>query len=269
MKKLLLLFVIALFCITFVYSAPTKFSGTSTIGIDVEHPYLDPYKINDTVKFHFHIFNTTNGLPIRATTSTTCSFHLYNGTGSHIFKNNYAVGSDDVLDYEQIITGGNFTKAGQYAYVFQCNNSAEGGYYANNFMVTPNGEVATTGKAIFYVGLLFVLLFFLGISIFFFNETENLLGKVGSLGVGYLLLIAVTFIAWNMASDFFITSTFIIAMMRTLFIVLMVGLFPLIIGLFMWYFLMLFRIKEIQRLMDKGIGYDEANRRAGKGGKYK
>lgn len=262
MKKLLLVMILGIFLISLVASAPTKFSGASTIGIDVEHPYLDPYKINDTVKFHFHIFNTSNGLPIKANTSaTTCSFHLYNGTGSHLFKNNYAVGSDDILDYEQIINGGNFTKAGQYAYVFQCNNSAEGGYYSNSFMVTPNGEIATTGKAIFYIGLLFVLLFFLGVSIYFFTDTDNLLGKVGSLGVGYLLLIAVTFISWNMASDFFISATFLINMMEILFYVLLIGLFPLIIGLFIWYFLLLWKIKEIERLMSKGFSYEDANRR--------
>jgi hypothetical protein len=269
MKKLLLIFIFALFFLSFVSSAPTKFSGTSTIGIEVEHPYIDPYKINDTIKFHFHIFNASNGLQIRATSLMSCSFHLYNSTGSHIFKNNYNVGSDDILDYEQIILGGNFTKAGQYAYVFQCNNSAEGGYYSNTFSVTPNREEATTGKAVFYIGLLFVLLFFFGISIYFFSDTDNLLTRVGSLGFAYLLLIAITFIAWNMASDFLTSSPFLIQMMRIVFFILLAGAFPLLVGMFAYYLIMLFRIKEIQRLMDRGIGYDEASKRAGSGGKYK
>jgi hypothetical protein len=152
-------------------------------------------------------------------------------------------------------------KSGEYSYFSECGHGS--------FSVTPNGEEATTGKAVFYIGLLFVLLFFLGISIYFFSDTDNLLGKVASIGLGYLLLIAINFIAWNMASDFLTSSPFLIEMMRIVFFVLIVGLFPLLVGGFIWYFLMLWRIKEIQRLMDKGIGYDEANKRAGSGGKYK
>jgi hypothetical protein len=158
-------------------------------------------------------------------------------------------------------TFNNSLSTGEYQYFSDCGSGS--------FMVTPNGEEATTGKAVFYIGLLFVLLFFFAVTIFFFSDTDNILGKVASIGLGYLLLIAITFIAWNMAKDFLTSSPFLIEMMRIVFFVLIVGLFPLVLGGFIWYFLMLFKIKEIQRLMDRGIGYDEAKKRAGSGGKYK
>lgn len=130
------------------------------------------------------------------------------------------------------------------------------------FSITPNGEDATTGKAVFYIGLLLVLIFFFAISISMFVKFDNLLARVGMFGIAYLLLISITFVGWNMAKDFLTSSTFLIAMLKILFIVLIVGFFPLIIGAFAWYVLMIFKIKEIQRLMDKGFSLEEIGRRS-------
>lgn len=152
------------------------------------------------------------------------------------------------------------TQAGQYNYFL--NN------YSNSFLVTPNGEEATSGKAIFYIGLLFVLIVFLVLIAFSFVKFDNLLNRVGMLGLGYLVLIAITFIAWNMSRDFLTSSPFTISMFWILFLVLMVGAFPLLIGGFAWYIIMLFQIKEIQHMMDKGMDGEEAQRRV-RGGKHK
>jgi len=160
---LLMLFIFfgAIAFIGFTSAAPTKFSGTSTMGIDIEHPIADPIKVGEMHKFHFHIFNSSTGIPIKADKRTAnCTFHLYNSTGSHIFKVNDVVSSDDIYDYEQIILGGNFTNPGQYSYVFQCNTSSSGGYYTNYFQVTPTGD--DRGFGLFLVLLGCALLFFLG-----------------------------------------------------------------------------------------------------------
>ena len=51
-------------------------------------------------------------------------------------------------------------------------------------------------------------------------------------------------------------------MLRILFIVLMIGAFPLFIGAFAWYIMMMIKIKEINRMMEKGIPYEEAEKRS-------
>lgn len=167
------------------------------------------------------------------------------------------------------------TKSGTYYYYSYCNTSLNGIYIVTgvgdpdaevevwnyDFKITPNGEEITEGKAIFYIGLLITLIFFLILSIYSFVRFDNLLCRVGMLGLSYLLLIAITFIGWNMASDFLTSSPFLIAMLRIFFWVLIVGLFPLLIGGFAYYLLMLFKIKEIERLLQKGIPYDEAEER--------
>ncbi len=126
--------------------------------------------------------------------------------------------------------------------------------------------VAGTGEAIVYFGLNGTLLLFLMGCFFIFLNFNNLLARVGSFGFGYLLVVAISFVSWQMASDF-ITSVFLIEMFRIIFIVLMVGAFPLLISSFAWYMIMLFKINEIEKLMGKGMDQDEAERRQGR--KYK
>jgi len=145
-----------------------------------------------------------------------------------------------------------------------CSNGTETVVWAYDFDVTPNGEIMTVGKALINIGLLSILIIFFIACIMFFIHGKNLLSKVSTIGLGYLLLIAITFISWNMASDFLSSVPFVPAMFRILFFVLMAGLFPLLLGGFAWYFFMLWKIKEIQDLMNKGMSMDEAERRQGR-----
>lgn len=167
------------------------------------------------------------------------------------------------------------TKSGtEFTYPF-CNTSLLGQYIVNgvgdidglgtifayDFEITVNGKTATTGRALIDGALILVLVVFLICSLWIFLTTDNLLGKVGMVGFGYLLLIAISFISWNMASDFLLSAPFLASFFKILFIVLMVGLLPLIIGGFVWYFFMVFKVKEIERLMTRGFSVEEAKRR--------
>jgi hypothetical protein len=131
------------------------------------------------------------------------------------------------------------------------------GYYD----VTPNGQTATIGTGVFYIGLLVILVIFLIGCVVFFMNFDNLLARVGMIGLGYLLLIAISFVAWNMAKDFLTSSPFLIEMFWVIFLVLIIGLFPLLIGGFAWYLIMLFQIKEINNLMEHGMDEQEAHER--------
>lgn len=126
--------------------------------------------------------------------------------------------------------------------------------------------VAGTGEAIVYTTLNVVLLVFLIGCFAVFLYFNNLIARVLSFGIGYLLIVAITFVGWQMANDF-LTSPFLIEMFRIIFLVFVIGALPLLIGAFAWYVIMLFKIKEIDRLMTKGYSMDEAERRQGR--KYK
>lgn len=268
-KNILTLIIGIFFLLTFslnnVNSAGIVTNVNTQSGYTIYYPQFDyiPQNLNFTLTIY--VSNRSNSL-IVPNTDVSCYLRLFNSSGLSTFDSGVMA---KVLNNRHTIaiTSGNFSDLGLHSFFIWCNSSSFGGEVNGVFQVTPNGEEATTGKAVFYIGLLFVLLFFLGISIFFFSDTDNLLTKVGSLGIAYLLLIAVTFIAWNMAKDFLTSSPFLISMLNTLFIILIIGAFPLLIGMFAWYVIMLFQIKEIHRLMDKGLSYDEAKRRQGE--KYK
>jgi hypothetical protein len=273
-KKInLLVCMIFLFAILPLVSSVSPFISTNAQGGCTIVPIIrDTIKQSTDFDFNFHVINQSNGYPI-SNASISCYFHLYNQTGDHVLfqeLRNDPISEHLVInEFVARVGGGNFSSVGNYAYQVQCNGTMVIGGCADKglFVVTPNGIEATTGRAFVDIGLLFVLLVFLTGAVLIFMSSENLLARVGMFGFGYLLLIAVTFISWNMATDFLLSAPFIADMFRILFFVLIIGAFPLLLGAFAWYVIMLFRIKEIERLMGKGMSYDEAERRQGR--KYK
>ena len=243
---------------------PTPTIQGFTEGYVLKYPSDQILKQNMPFEFEFHVFNISNGRPI--TSGVDCYFHLYNSTGKHqlIMQSNTI---SHTFDYAFYVNASNFSQTGDYYYIAQCNSSTLGGFVEIPFLVTPNGFDVEVGKSIIDIGLLFVLIIFLIGAVFIFMESGNLLAKVGMIGIGYLLLISITFLSWNMASDFLLSAPFIASMFRIMFFVLIIGLFPLVIGAFVWYFLMLFKVKEIENLMTKGVSFEDAERRQGR--KYK
>lgn len=130
--------------------------------------------------------------------------------------------------------------------------------FTSEIVVSPNGEVATEANAIFYIGLLIVLIFGFGLIVYFGVTTDNLIVKTFAWGFGYLFLIAVTFVAWNMAADFLTSSPFLVEFLRILFLVLMIGFFPFILGLFCYGVYMMLTLKEIKSMVERGIPETEA-----------
>ena len=182
-----LIFIGCILFISFTSAAPTKFSGTSDLGFEIEHPLADPIKVGQDHKFNFHVFNSSSGLPILANKLTVnCTFHLYNSTGSHILKVNNLVSSDDIYDWEQIVLGGNFSTPGQYSYVFQCNSSTAGGYYGNYFQVTPTGFSGTLG---FYILLLILSLGIILLGYYVEDPWVIVLGAFGLVLFGLFILL--------------------------------------------------------------------------------
>jgi hypothetical protein len=206
-----------------------------------------------------NVFNTSNGVPM--ITGISCQFQVFSvaDIGSLIFTNSTPKQIGNTFYFG--IPNNIYNKTSEYTRIIQCNSSTQGGFYKSTFYATPSGVEITTGRAIIDIGLLVMMMLFLIGCVVLFMENDHLLAKVGFLGLGYLLLIAITFISWNMATDFLLSAPFIAEMFRILFWVLIAGAFPLLIGAFAWYFIMLFQIKEIQRLMDKGFSEDEARRR--------
>ena len=256
--SLILLFAI----LPLVSSAPPITTQSISTGqtMTIESPLYENLKIGQDHRFHAHVINQTS---IKTNKTTQCYLHFYNQSGYDV-----NLGATDMefeeyngIDFAKTLSAGNWSSAGHYAYVIQCNSSNEVAFFSGTLDATPTGESLDLGRAIIDIGLLLLLALFLVGCVVIFMETDNLLARVGSLGLGYLLLMAMSFISWNLSKDYLFSAPFLIEMFRIIFFVMIVGFFPLIIGLFVWYFLMLWKVKEIERLMGKGFSEDEARRR--------
>jgi uncharacterized BrkB/YihY/UPF0761 family membrane protein len=100
-------------------------------------------------------------------------------------------------------------------------------------------------------------------------NTDNVVGQTFSIGFGYLFLIALFFVAWQVALNFIYSSPFLIDFFRISFFVLMIGFFPLLIILFAYGSYMMLQLKEIKDMQERGISIDEINeRKFGAVGRY-
>jgi hypothetical protein len=139
----------------------------------------------------------------------------------------------------------------------------------NSFSITPSGESPTIAGAVLYVGLLIVLLVFFILILFYGLNTDNVVGQTFSIGFRYLFLIALFFVAWQVALNFIYSSPFLIDFFRISFFVLMIGFFPLLIILFAYGSYMMLQLKEIKDMQERGISIDEINeRKFGAVGRY-
>lgn len=244
--------------IPFVSSAqPTVLIPTSSLGLQVEHPYIETIQAGQDYKFHFHVFNSSTGKPVNISL-VTCTFHLYNSSGSHLFKNNDKVGSNDAYDYEQVIKGGNFTKNNYYAFIMSCNSSAEGGFYENSFYVTQNGESLTVASSVLYsmlslvVFLIFLISLYFSVSLNYKNE-RNEKGQVTKIEYGKyfkvgLILISYSLFLWFLnilvaVSDNFVNLDIFYGLISGLYLVLLRGFFPVFVIVIIW--IIVLAIKDI------------------------
>jgi hypothetical protein len=178
-KEFIILFFLFLFIIPLVISPPDfKIQSiTSTDGLTINYPEQNILRQNADFRFNFHVFNTSNGLPINVTT-LNCFFHLYNASGKHIYVQNTFV-VDRNWDAQVVINGANFSRLGEYSYIFQCNNSWRGGFIDTAVIVTRNGQYIETPETIINLSLFIIMfLIFLGclysaVVIPYSNQTGN------------------------------------------------------------------------------------------------
>lgn len=245
-----------------VSSAPPITTQSISTGqtMTIESPLYENLKIGQDHRFHAHVINQTRTL---TNTTVSCLLHFYGLDGYDVDIGSQFMEFEGYngVDFAKTVGAGNFTTAGHYSYVIQCNSTNEVAFFTGTLDVTPTGESLEVGRAIVDIGLLLLLALFIVGCVVIFMESENLLARVGTLGLGYLLLMAMSFISWNLSKDYLFSAPFLIEMFRIIFFVMIIGFFPLIIGLFAWYVLMLFKIKEIERLMGKGFSEQDAQRR--------
>jgi len=158
LSNLSFFFFTALFMLSFVSAVPPVTEvGSFPEGFEIKYPNDRNIEQFKDYEFEFHVFNSSNGVPIIDTgqdPAISCYFHLYNKSGNHIaelFENT----PDHIFDYSFHVDGANFTELGQQSYIIQCNSSTQGGFADVAFEVTTDGR---TRKSILDNSMLLILL---------------------------------------------------------------------------------------------------------------
>lgn len=160
-------------------------SSDNTLLID--YPKYDVLKVNQDHRFHAHVINQTKA---KTNLTTSCIIHLYNTTGWDIVYAPMEWESYNGLDFAYTISGKNWSKAGMYSYIIQCNSSNEIGFVSGQLQVTQSGSTYTTEGSITYLSatIIFIVIAFFLLIIGIYNE--NIAIKIIFIGLGGVILFA-------------------------------------------------------------------------------
>jgi len=201
---------------------------------------------------------------ITCPTPTTCVATIINPE-QDVLINNQSMTRNNAV-YEVNLTANETEVNGEYEFTVACSYLSNSRTKFLTFFITPNGEIPTTSKGILYVGILFVLIVLFILAIWGGIQANYIPLKSFVWLFAYLLLIAISFIAWNLSLDYLTSSPFLISMFRIIWIFFMIGLFPVLLMLIFYSGWMLTKIKAIENMLEKGVPIDEAYERSVKGG---
>jgi len=267
MYKKLMILIFGLLLISCVSAVPPFLptSPASTIGLSVE-PTLNNYlRTGEDYEFEVHVFNITDGMPI--TLYTTCYLHLYNETGKHQWED-----EDDTVshmfDYSFDVDGGNFSR-GCYEAKFQCNSSSQatfilGGALSHIFCVNDYGLELIEAEQSMFNGGMMILFVFLIASIYGCFKLEHYIGKFILYWISHLLVILITFSAWQFTEGFAVGYIGLAGIYRILFMFFIIAVIPMMISSGAWIFYIHAFNEHFQKLLDKGEDPETAFKMANK-----
>lgn len=163
-KGFIIGFFLILFCLTFISAVPpvTQIQQL-TEGYQIQIPQDNILKVNEAHTFQFHVYNISNGMELRE--GVSCSLHLYNKTGDHLYNETTSISSDG--DYIFYLSSGNFSYTQTDYYRVSCNSSALGGYGESILYVTNTGNEPSSAESMLYLISLIGILIIFGICIYF------------------------------------------------------------------------------------------------------
>lgn len=198
-------------------------------------------------------FNNTD-----CTTSATCNATLQYPNQTLMF-NNLQTGQAFFPKFNKTIP--DTSVLGLHSGEVTCCQSGYCGQRSYFFDITPNGEKPTIAKAIFYISLLALLIFFLSVIFVAHMNDESHLARFWWFSFMWILIWAILFIGWNMARDFLTSQGAIEGILWWSWLI--IGLiYPFfILGLVLYTFYWIYQQKEVQKLITRGFSLEDAEAR--------
>lgn len=156
-----------------------------------------------------------------------------------------------------------------------CNNSLIGDYIVSTvtdvdgfptevsylYHVNPSGQSVNTYDALFYIGILIILIALLAYCVLNIFKSEHMGWVVGFISGGYILLISVIFMLNQILTNFLPSLPFIGGLFSVFQNILLIGLLPLFIGETLYLLYRKVSEREIKDMMDMGYTEREARER--------
>lgn len=198
-SKLFFILFLSLFFLSLISATPPFQQGTFTNGYEIKIPPFDTFKQNTSLTLNFHVFNSSNGVPID-NTSTNCYLHFYNSFGEQILETEVPHSDSNVdNEWEIVLTAGNISTAGNYGYNIQCYSTTDdlGGFTTTEVIITSTGYEQTTAQSISSMIYLFLMLFLTGMFLFIgFKLTDSDVFWVLGVFFIFLSLIFLVYDSW-------------------------------------------------------------------------
>lgn len=181
--------IIGILLLIVISAAPPFLSSGGSDTLQIASVINDSYKENSTILFPYHVFNQSNGTQMTNIT-TSCTFHLINSTGEHIFVNNFKVPYNSAeMEFEQIITSTNYSKPGEYTNMFSCNTSYNAGFTQQSYTIlvppsaNPPSNLFSFDLSGFQNNIVLILMIGVAIVLFFTGQTTIAGGIVSLSGI--------------------------------------------------------------------------------------
>lgn len=157
-----------------VYAAPpvTTLGSGITSGITLALPKYEYLTQNQNYTMFLHIYNSSNGMPLRTTAS--CYVDIYNPTGFEILGTRTLTKNADQLDYYAVIDKSNQSVTGLYSYIAWCNSTLQkiGGFADGSYVVVKDTQLyrLLDGKPYFSFTIIFFMFAIAFFLLYFSNQ---------------------------------------------------------------------------------------------------
>ncbi len=200
-----ILFLFVILSIPLVVAQPPFQQDIVISGYEIQIPFQGNIRANQDYTFFFHVFNSSDGLPL-IDTEVGCEFNLHNSSSSVIVSNLDLDFDSSTKAFSIEVKGGNFTVIGDYSYVVHCNSTSLGGVESIGFMVTATGQEQTEAQSILILGLLILLLFISGALLYCGKETKFMPFRIFLISLGVLFLMVSIGVSVNIIKQLVVDS---------------------------------------------------------------
>lgn len=190
----------------------------------------------------------------------TCEGSSFSNLTGIIYPNGYY----EVFNLEMEKNGINYyyqfsndSQIGCYTYTTLCDVNGINVPDNTDFQITPTGIIQNTGMIVTFV---FVILILFIISLYKIFNSHSKVEVTLFISISYFFLLILSYLSWKLTENYLYNMQWIINFFYIMFMIILISMFPLIIGLVIYLFFSMFNERKMKELTGMGYSSEEAKR---------